>query len=127
MFKTVSAAMFMFVFALVSSAGAQALPHDEQQFCDASQKFRQAPEQAGGNNSGRPMDQRRKSKRAASLAAKDFQRVAGWRNASMSVKGWSGELYMITESTAWGHYVGASVKLPCGNVIIGVPEYAVRR
>lgn len=51
----------------------------------------------------------------------------GWRNSRQSVKRWLGELQSITESTAWGQYFGTSVKLPCGNVTVGVPELSVRR
>jgi hypothetical protein len=60
-------------------------------------------------------------------AAKEFKRSAGWRNSSQAVKGRLDDLHSVTESTAWGHYVGASVKLTCGDVIVGVPALAVRR
>ena len=43
------------------------------------------------------------------------------------MKGWLGEVHSITESTAWGHYFGVSIQLPCGGATVGVPELAVRR
>ncbi len=71
--------------------------------------------------------EQRQLRQAVSVAARDFQRMAGRRNSRQSVKQWLGELHSITESTAWGQYFGVSVKLPCGDVTVGVPESAVRR
>jgi hypothetical protein len=119
--------LLLLVLELGGSAWAQALPRDEQQFCGAFPALREALKQAHANSIGDSPHQRRQLKQAVSAAAKDFRRSAGWRSSSQPVKGWLGDLHSITESTAWGHYVGASVKLPCGDVIVGVPELAVRR
>ena len=108
-------------------AQAQALPRDEQQFCSAFPTFREALKQAHSNSTGDSPRQQRQLRQAVSDAARDFQRMAGWRKSRQSVKGWLGEVHSITESTAWGQYFGVSVKLPCGDVIVGVPELAVRR
>ena len=112
---------------LGGSALAQALPRDEQQFCDAFPAFREALRQAHSNSTSDSPRQQRQLRQAVSAAAKDFQRIAGWRKSRQSVKGWLGEVHSITESTAWGQHLGVSIKLPCGDVIVGVPELAVRR
>ncbi len=125
--QTVFAGLFLLFLKPGGSAWAQALPRDEQQFCDAFPAFREALKQAHSNSTGDSPRQQRQLRKAVSAAAKDFQRIAGWRNSRQSVKGWLGELQSITESTAWGQYFGISVKLPCGNVTVGVPELAVRR
>ena len=117
----------LFLLMLSGSASAQSLPRDEQQFCKAFPTLRQELVHARVNLPGGSLSQPRRSRQAESVVAKDFQKNAGWRNSSQSVKGWIGELHSIIESTAWGHYSGISVKLPCGDVIVGVPELAVRR
>jgi len=108
-------------------AQAQALPRDEQQFCDAFPAFREALRQAHSNSMGDSPRQQRQLRQAVSVAAKDFQRIAGWRKSRQSVKGWLGEVQSISESTAWGQYFGVSIKVQCGDVIVGVPEVSVRR
>jgi hypothetical protein len=119
---------FFFLFSMLSGfAWGQALPRDEQQFCNAFPTFREALKQAHANSTGDSARQQRQLRKALSVAAKDFQRTAGWRNSRQSVKGWLGEVHSITESTAWGQHLGVSIKLPCGDVIVGVPELAVRR
>jgi hypothetical protein len=127
MVKQTVFSLILLVLELGGSAWAQALPRDEQQFCNAFPTFREALWQAHSNSMGDSPRQQRQLRQAVSVAARDFQRMAGWRSSSQPVKGWLGDLHSITESTAWGHYVGASVKLPCGDVIVGVPELAVRR
>lgn len=117
----------LLLLVLSGSAWAQSLPRDEQQFCNAFPTLRQELMQAHVNFARGSLNQQRRWRQAASVAAKDFKKVAGWRSSSQSVKGWLGELHSITETTAWGHYLGISVKLPCGDVIVGVPEMAVRR
>ena len=112
---------------LGGSALAQALPRDEQQFCDAFPAFREALRQAHSNSTSDSPRQQRQLRQAVSAAAKDFQRIAGWRKSRQSVKGWLGEVHSITESTAWGQYFGVSIKVQCGDVIVGVPEISVRR
>ena len=108
-------------------AQAQTLPRDEQQFCNAFPTFREALRQAHANAIGDSPRQQRQLRQAVSDAARDFQRMAGWRKSRQSVKGWVGEVHSITESTAWGQYFGVSVKVQCGDVIVGIPELAVRR
>ena len=118
----------LFLFLMLSGfAWGQALPRDEQQFCDAFPTIREALKQAHSNSNGDSARQQRQLRKALSVAAKHFQRTAGWRNSRQSVKGWLGEVHSTTESTAWGQHLGVSVKLPCGDVIVGVPESAVRR
>jgi hypothetical protein len=112
---------------LGGSAWAQALPRAEQQFCNAFPTLRETLRQAHSNSVSDSPLQRRQLRQAISAAARDFQQMAGWRNSRQSVKRWLGELHSITESTAWGQYFGISVKLPCGDVTVGVPELAVRR
>ena len=112
---------------LSDSAWSQALPHNEQQFCKAFPIFREALRQARASSTDDSPHQQRQLRQAVAAATKDFRRGAGWRSPSQQVKGWLGDLHSITESTAWGHHVGASMKLPCGDVIVGVPELAVRR
>lgn len=119
--------LLLLLLKLSGSAWGQALPRDEQQFCSAFLTFREALKQAHANSMGDSPRQQRQLRQALSVAARDFQRMAGWRNSRQSVKGWLGKLHSITESTAWGQYLGVSVKLPCGDVIVGVPELAVRR
>ncbi len=128
MFKQTILMSFLFLFLMLSGfAWGQALQRDEQQFCSAFPTFREALKQAHASSSGDSARQQRQLRQALSVAARDFQRMAGWRNPRQSVKGWLGEVHSITESTAWGQYLGVSVKLPCGDVIVGVPELAVRR
>jgi hypothetical protein len=124
---TVSTGLLLVFLTLSSSAWGQALPRDEQQFCRAFPLLREALKEAHATSMGDSPRLERQQKQAVSAAAKDFKRSAGWRNSSQSVKRWIGDLDSITESTAWGHYLGISVKLPCGDVIVGVPELAVRR
>src|SRR6266481_1647153 len=112
---------------LTGSAWGQALPRDEQQFCSAFPVLREALKEAHANSTGDSLRLQRQLRQAVSGAAKDFKRSAGWKSSSQPAKGWLGDLYSITESTAWGHHVGASVKLPCGDVIVGILELAVRR
>jgi hypothetical protein len=119
---------FLFLFQMLSGfAWGQALPRDEQQFCSAFPTFREALRQSHANSMGDSARQQRQLRQALSVAARDFQRMAGWRNSRQSVKGWLGEVHSISESTAWGQHLGVSVTLPCGDVIVGVPELAVRR
>lgn len=119
---------FLFLFLMSSGfAWGQALPRDEQQFCSAFPTFREALKQAHANSARDSPHQQRQLRQAVSAAAKDFKRSAGWKSSSQPAKGWVGDLHSIAETTAWGHHVGASVKLPCGDVIVGVPELAVRR
>lgn len=112
---------------LGGSAWAQSLPRDEQQFCSAFPTFREALRKAHAKSMGDSARQQRQMRQDLSVAARDFQRTAGWRNSRQSVKGWRGELHSITKSTTWGPYLGVSVELPCGDVIVGVPELAVRQ
>jgi len=119
---------FLFLFLMITGwAWGQALPQDEQQFCSAFPVLREVLKQAHADSTGDSPRQQRQLRQAVSAAAKNFRRSAGWRSSNQAAKGWLGDLYSITESTAWGHHVGASVKLPCGDVIVGVPELAVRR
>jgi hypothetical protein len=112
---------------LTGSAWGQALPRDEQQFCSAFPVLREVLKQAHGNLVGDSSLQQRQVRQAVSAASKDFMRSAGWKSSSEQARGWLGDVYSIAETTAWGHYFGASVKLPCGDVIVGVPALAVRR
>ena len=125
--RTISTGLLILLLTITGSAWGQALPRDEQQFCSAFPVLREALKQAHANSTGDSPRGQRQLRQAVSAAAKEFKRSAGWRSSSQSAKGWLGELHSITESTAWGHHVGASVKLPCGDVIVGVPELAVRR
>jgi len=125
--QTISIAFLLVFLKLSGSAWCQTLPRDEQQFCSAFAVFREALKQAHANSMGDSPLQQRQLRQAVSAAAKDFKRGAGWKSSSQPVKGWLGELHSITESTAWGHYVGVSVTLPCADIIVGVPELAVRR
>ena len=125
--RTISTGLLILLLTLTCSEWGQALPRDEQQFCNAFPSLREALKQAHANSTGDSARQQRQLRQAVSAAAKDFKRSAGWRSSSQSAKGWLGDVYSITESTAWSHHVGASVKLPCGDVVVGVPELAVRR
>ena len=125
--ETISMGLLLVLLPLTGSAWGQALPCDEQQFCSAFPVLREALKQAHANSMGDSPRQQRQLRQAVSAAAKDFKRSAGWKSSSQPVKRWLGDLRSVTESTAWGHYVGASVKLPCGDVIVGVPESAVHR
>jgi hypothetical protein len=124
--RSISTGLLMILLNLTGSAWGQALPRDEQQFCSAFPALREALRKAHENSTDSSRRQRQ-LRQATSAAAKDFKRSAGWRSSSQPAKGWVGDLYSIAETTAWGHHVGASVKLPCGDVIVGVPELAVRR
>jgi len=119
--------LILLLLELGGSALAQALPRDEQQFCNAFPTFREALRQAHSNSTSDSPRQQRQLRQAVSAAAKDFERIAGWRKSRQSVKGWVGEVHSITESTAWGQYFGVSLKVQCGDVIVGIPELAVRR
>jgi len=125
--RTISIGLLILLLKLTGSAWGQALPRDEQQFCNAFPALREALKQAHENSTGDSPRRQRQLRQAVSAAARDFKRSAGWKSSSQPAKGWLGELHSIAESTAWGHHVGASVKLPCGDVIVGVPELAVRR
>jgi len=127
MVKQTVLGLILLLLELGGSVWAQTLPRDEQQFCSAFLTFREALRQAHSNSMGDSPRQQRQLRQAVSVAARDFRRMAGWRNSRQSAKGWLGELHSITESTAWCPYLGVSVKLPCGDVILGVPELAVRR
>lgn len=125
--RTISTGLLVLLLTLTGSAWGQALPRDEQQFCSAFPAFREALRQAHQDSTGDSPRQQRQLRKDLSAASKDFKRSAGWRSSSQSAKGWLGEVHSIAETTAWGHHMGASVKLPCGDVIVGVPELAVRR
>jgi hypothetical protein len=125
--RTIATGLLILLLALTGSAWGQALPRDEQQFCSAFPVLREALKQARENSTGDSPRRQRQLRQAVSAAAKDFKRSAGWRSSSQPARGWLGDLHSIAETTAWGHHVGASVKLPCGDVIVGVPELAVRR
>ncbi len=120
-------ALILLVLELGGSASAQALPPDEQQFCSAFPSLREALRQAHSNSMGDSPLQQRQLRQAVSVAAKDSQQMAGWRKSRQSVNRWLGELHSITESTVWSQYFGVSVKLPCGDVTVGVPELDMRR
>jgi hypothetical protein len=124
--QTISTGFLLILLEFSGSAWGQTLPRDEQQFCSAFPFLREALKEAHATSMGDSPRLQRQLKQAVSAAAKDFKRSAGWRSSSQPVKRWLGDLHSITESTAWGHYVGVSVKLPCGDVIVGVPELAVR-
>ncbi len=126
MLKSISTGLLIILLNLTGSAWGQALPRDEQQFCNAFPALREALKQAHENSTGDSPRGQRQLRQAVSAAAKDFKRSAGWKSSSPSAKRWLGDLYSIAETTAWGHHVGASVKLPCNDVIVGVPELAVR-
>ena len=123
---TVSTSLLLVLLTLSGSAWCQALPRDEQQFCRAFVVFRAALKQAHAD-SVNDSRQQRQQRKAVSAAAKEFKRSAGWKSSSQPVKGWLGDLHSIAETTAWGHHVGVAVKLPCGDIIVGVPELAVHR
>jgi hypothetical protein len=125
--RTILVGLLLFFLQPSGSSWGQAVPRDEQQLCGAFPTFRKALKQAQANSMGDSARQHRQLRKDLSIAAKDFQRTAGWRSSRQSVKGWLGEVHSIAESTAWGQYLGVSVKLPCGDVIVGVPELAVRR
>jgi len=127
MVKRTVLGLLLLLLELGGSALAQALPRDEQQFCNGFPTFREALRRAHSNLMGDSPHQQRQLRQAVSAAAKDFQRMAGWRKSGQSVKGWLGEVHSITESTAWGQYFGVSVKVQCGDVIVGIPELAVQR
>lgn len=67
--------------------------------------------------------QQRQLKQAVSAATKGFKRSAGWKSSSQPARRWLGDLYSIAESTTWGHYVGASVKLRAGMSLSGFPNW----
>jgi len=125
--QALSTGLLLLFLKLGGSAWAQSLPRDELQFCSAFSTFREALREVHANSIGDSPREQRRLRQAVAAATKDFRRGAGWRSSSQQVKGWLGDLHSITESTAWSHYVGASVKLPCGDVIVGIPELAVRR
>jgi hypothetical protein len=128
MLKPIVSTWLLLVFLRLSgSAWCQALPRDEQQFCSAFAVFREALKQAHADSVGNSPRRRRQLRQAVLGAAKEFKRSAGWRSSSQAVKGWLGDLHSIAETTAWGHHVGVAVKLPCEDVIVGVPELAVHR
>lgn len=127
MVKRTVLGLILLLLQLGGSALAQALPRDEQQFCNAFPAFREALEKAHANSTGDSPRQQRQLRQAVSAAAKDFQRIAGWRKSRQSVKGWLVEVQSINESTEWGQYFGISLKVQCGDVIVGIPELAVRR
>ncbi len=127
MVKQTVLGLILLLLDLGGLALAQGLPRDEQQFCNAFPTFREALGEAYSNSMGDSPRQQRQLRQAVSVAAKDFQRMAGWRKSRQSVKGWVGEVHSIAESTAWGQYFGVSVKVQCGDVIVGIPELAVRR
>ena len=124
---TVSTGLLLVLLSLSGSAWCQALPPDEQQFCRAFVVFREALEQAHGDSIGNSSRRQRQQRQAVSAAAKEFKRSAGWKSSSHPVKGWLGDLRSIAETTAWGHHVGVALKLPCEDIIVGVPEMAVHR
>jgi hypothetical protein len=124
---TVSTCLLLVFLTLSGSAWGQALPRDEQQFCSAFTVFREALKEAHADSMSDSARQQRQSRQAVSAAAKEFKRNAGWRSSSQAVKGWLGDVHSIAETTAWGHHVGVAVKLPCGDIIVGVPELAVHR
>ncbi len=119
--------LILLVLELGGSAWAQALPRNEQQFYNAFPTLRDALRQAHSNSIGDSPLQQRQDRHAISADARDFQQMAVWRNSRQSVKRGLGELHSITESTSWGQYFGVSVKLPCRDVTVVVPELAVRR
>jgi len=122
----VSTGLVLVFLMLSGSAWGQALPRDEQQFCSAFTVFREALKQAHADSMNDSRRQRQQ-RQAVSAAAKEFKRSAGWRSSSQAVKGWLGDLHSIAETTAWGHHVAVAVKLPCEDIIVGVPELAVHR
>ena len=124
---TVSTSLLFVLLCLSGSAWCQALPRDEQQFCSAFVAFREALKQAHGDSIGNSSRRQRQQRQSVSAAAKEFKRSAGWKSSSQPVKGWLGDLRSIAETTAWGHQVGVAVKLPCEDIIVGVPELAVHR
>jgi hypothetical protein len=124
---TVSTGVLLVFLTLSGSAWCQALPRVEQQFCSAFAVFREALKQAHAVSIDNSPRRQRQLRQAALVAAKEFKQSAGWRSSSQAVKGWLSDLHSIAETTAWGHHVGVAVKLPCEDVIIGVPELAVHR
>ena len=124
---TVSTGLLLVLLSLSGSAWCQALPRDEQQFCSAFVVFREALKQAHADSIGNSSRRQRQQRQAVSAAAKEFKRNAGWKSSSQPVKGWLGDLRSIAETTAWGHHVGVALKLPCEDIIVGVPEMAVHR
>lgn len=110
-----------------SSAWAQALPRDEQQFCSAFVVFREALKQAHADSMDSSPRRQRQERQAVFAAAKEFKRSAGWRSSSQPVRGWLGDVHSIAETNAWGYHVGVALKLPCEDIIVGVPELAVHR
>jgi len=124
---TVSTSLLLVLLTLSGSAWCQALPRDEQQFCSAFVVFREALKQAHADSTGNSSRQQRQQRQAVSAAAKEFKRNARWKSSSQPVKGWLGDLRSIAETTAWGHHVGVAVKLPCEDIIVGVPESAVHQ
>ena len=125
--ETISMGLLFVLLTLTGSAWGQALPRDEQQFCSAFPVLREVFKQAHVNSMGDSSGQQRQLRQAVSTAAKDVKRSAGWKRSRQPVRGGLGDLHSIRESTARGHYLGVSVKLPCGDAIVGVPESAVRR
>ena len=124
---TVSTSLLLVLLTLSGSGWCQALPRDEQQFCSAFVVFREALKQAHADSTGNSSRQQRQQRQAVSAAAKEFKRNAGWKSSSQPVKGWLGDLHSIAETTAWGHHVGVALKLPCEDIIVGVPESAVHQ
>ena len=124
---TVSMNLLLVFLTLSGSAWCQSLPRDEQRFCSAFVVFRDALKQAHDDSMGSSPRRQRQQRQTVSAAAKEFKRSAGWRSSSQPVKGWFGELHSIAETNAWGYHVGVAVKLPCEDIIVGVPELAVHR
>ena len=124
MFKrSISAGLLLVFLKLIGSAWGQGLPRDEQQFCSAFPALRTALKQAHADSTGDSPRQQRQLKQAVSAATKGFKRSAGWKSSSQPARRWLGDLYSIAESTTWGHYVGASVKLRAGMSLSGFPNW----
>lgn len=113
-------------FTLVNRVCAQAVPPDEQNFCNAFPSLQQALQRQPEEPSGNPLKQEQQVENAAKQSVHAFMEAARWKSSSQSAKGWVGELNSITESHAWGDFVGVTVKLQCGEIIVGVPEGAVQ-
>ncbi len=99
--RPISTGLLILLLMLTGSAWGQALPRDEQQFCSAFPVLREALKEAHANSTGDSLRRQRQLRQAVSGAAKDFKRSAGWKSSSQPAKGWLGDLYSITESTAW--------------------------
>jgi len=123
--RTRALPMLLLCSMLASVAQAQILPKDEMKFCEALPSLQEALNNSEGSTSENPLRQEQLRHDASSAAVRSFLVRSGWKSRSESAKGWIGELNSVAESHEWGDFVGVTVKLPCADIVIGVPQEAV--